>query len=79
MLYLENMLDNDPTNEALMLGLAEQSLRSGKRDLSLRLVELLHDTKDSETKKKVFVLTYNLLKEDYFFFSSFMSYRQLSL
>ncbi len=68
MLYLENMLDNDPTNEALMLGLAQQSLRSGKRDLSLRLLKLLDNSKDAQMKKKAFILTYTLLKENYFFF-----------
>ena len=31
MLYLENLLDHDPNNESLMLILAEQSLRTGKK------------------------------------------------
>ncbi len=68
MLYLRNMLDNDPSNESLMMGLAEQSLRSGKRDLSFRLLELLHNSKDYDMRKKANVLSYKLAKEDYFFF-----------
>ena len=67
MLYLKNMLENDPENESLMIGLAEQSLRSGNRDLSLRLLELLHDSKDREIRKKAYVLSYRLAKENYFF------------
>jgi len=67
MLYLKNMLDNDPENESLMIGLAEQSLRSGKRDLSFRLLQLLHNSKDANIKQKAYLLSYKLAKEDYFF------------
>jgi len=67
MLYLKNMLDNDPENESLMIILAEQSLRSGKRDLSFRLLELLYDSDDYKIRKKSYLLSYTLAKEDYFF------------
>ncbi len=67
MLYLENMLNNDPSNEDLMIILAEQSLRSGKRDLSFRLLELLYNSKNKDIKKQSYLLSYTLAKEDYFF------------
>ncbi len=70
MLYLKNMLENDPTNESLMIGLAEQSLRSGKRDLSLRLLELLYESEDFDMRRRAYLLSYKLAKEDYFFFKS---------
>lgn len=70
MLYLKNLLQHDPTNESLMLILAEQSLLSGKKDLSLRLLELLLRSEDLEHRKKATVLSYHLKKDDYFYFQS---------
>ncbi|MBU1659401.1 hypothetical protein KKG72_10170 [bacterium] len=67
MLYLKNMLVHDPENESLMIALAELSLQSGKKDLSLRLLELLHKSKDVKIRKKAHLLNYRLSKEDYFF------------
>ncbi|MBU0719745.1 hypothetical protein KJ877_00225 [bacterium] len=67
MLYLKNMLANDPENESLMIALAELSLQSGKKDLSLRLLELLHGSKDTQIRHKAYLLSYRLAKEDYFF------------
>ena len=68
MLYLKNMLKNDPSNESLMLLLASQSLRSGKKDLAYKLLELLHNSKDKTVRYKAFRESYILAKEDYFYF-----------
>ncbi len=70
MLYLENMLKNDPTNEKLMLSLATQSLRSGRKDLAARLLSLLHQSKDPQILYKAYRESYTLEKEDYFYFIS---------
>ena len=68
MLYLNNMLKNDPTNELLMLTLASQSLRSGKKDLAYKLLELLHNSKDLKIRERSYRESYTLAKEDYFYF-----------
>jgi len=68
MLYLKNMLKNDPENESLMLNLATQSLRSGKKDLAYKLLELLKNSKDTDIRSESFSLSYKLAKEDYFYF-----------
>jgi tetratricopeptide (TPR) repeat protein len=70
MLYLKNMLKNDPSNESLMLLLATQSLRSGKKDLAYRLLELLHDSKNREIRYKAYRESYILAKGDYFYFEA---------
>ncbi|MDF1877480.1 hypothetical protein JHD47_06585 [Sulfurimonas sp. SAG-AH-194-L11] len=67
MLYLKNLLKHSPEDESLMLILAEQSLRSGKRDLSLRLLELLLKSKNMEYRYKANILSYDLQKDDYFY------------
>jgi len=67
MLYLKNLLKNDPENEFLMYTLAEQSLRSGKKDLSFRLLGLLLKSKDEDMRIKSYYLSYQLAKEDYFY------------
>lgn len=66
MLYLKNMLKHDPKNESLMLALAKTGLKSGKKDISLRLVELLHSSSDEKIKKEVHMLSYALHKESYY-------------
>ena len=68
MLYLENMLKNDPTNEKLMLSLATQSLRSGRKDLAAKLLALLHKSEDPQILYKAYRESYALEKEDYFYF-----------
>ncbi len=68
MLYLKNMLKNDPTNETLMLSLATQSLRSGRKDLAERLLALLHKSKDPQILYKAYRESYILEKENYFYF-----------
>ncbi len=67
MLYLKNLLKHSPKDESLMLILAEQSLRSGKRDLSLRLLELLLQSKNKEYRFRANTLSYELQKENYFY------------
>jgi len=67
MLYLENLLEHDPNNESLMLILAEQSLRTGKKDLSLRLLELLLYSEIDEYRNKATLLSYDLKKDDYYY------------
>ncbi len=67
MLYLKNLLKHSPEDESLMLILAEQSLRANKKDLSLRLLELLLKSENIEYRNKATVLSYELQKEDYFY------------
>lgn len=70
MLYLQNLLKHSPEDESLMLILAEQSLRSGKRDLSLRLLSLLLESKNIKYRYKANLLSYDLKKKDYFYFQT---------
>ncbi|MDK9692628.1 MAG: hypothetical protein OEL19_00105 [Sulfurimonas sp.] len=67
MLYLRTLLEHDPENESLMLILAEQSLRTGKKDLSLRLLELLLNSKSKNYRNKATLLSYELKKDDYYY------------
>jgi predicted Zn-dependent protease len=67
MLYLKNMLKNDPTNEGLMYSLAERSLYGNKRDLAYRLLKLLKGSKDKVIRSKAYFLSYKIAKEDYFY------------
>ncbi|MBE0491335.1 MAG: hypothetical protein IBX44_03675 [Sulfurospirillum sp.] len=67
MLYLKTLLEHDPKNESLMLILAEQSLRTGKKDLSLRLLELLLNSESQEYRNKATLLSYELKKDDYYY------------
>jgi hypothetical protein len=66
-LYLKNMLRNDPKNEKLILTLAQKSIKSQNRDLALRLLELLKKSKHPEVQKQAYLLSYKLLKQNYFF------------
>ncbi|PHQ90300.1 MAG: hypothetical protein COB42_05350 [Sulfurimonas sp.] len=77
MLYLKNMLKNDPTNEVLMLTLTKQSLATGKKDLSIKLLELLKNSKNKEVREETYLLTYKLLKDDYFYLESINSVKRL--
>ena len=67
MLYLKNILEQEPDNEEVMLLLAQQSLTSGNKDLSLKLLELLLQSKDKDIRTRVTFLSYDLLKDDYHF------------
>ena len=71
MLYLKNLLQHSPEDESLMLILAEQSLRSGKRDLSLRLLNLLLKSENTDYRFKATLLSYELQKEDYFYLTEY--------
>jgi len=66
-LYLKNMLKNDSSNEKLMLILAKQSLISGNKDLSAKLLALLHNSKNEQTRASSYVLGYQLAKDDYYY------------
>ena len=66
-LYLKNMLRNDPHNEKLILTLAQKSIKSQNRDLALRLLELLKKSPHTEVQKQAYILSYELLKQNYFF------------
>jgi len=67
MLYLKTLLEHDPNNESLMLILAEQSLRSSKKELSLRLLEELLESKNKNHRNKATLLSYELKKDDYYY------------
>lgn len=67
MLYLKNILEQEPDNEEVMLLLAQQSLASGNKDLSVKLLGLLLKSKDKEIRTRVTFLSYDLLKDDYHF------------
>lgn len=66
-LYLKNMLRNDPNNEQLILTLAQKSIKSQNRDLALQLLELLKNSPHKEVQKQAYLLSYELLKQNYFF------------
>ncbi len=66
-LYLENMLKNDPSNEELMLSLARQAYLAKKKDLSFKLLKLLRNSKNAQTRAKAYKLSYKIAKEDYFY------------
>lgn len=65
MLYLKNILEQEPDNEVMMLLLAEQSLSSGNKDLSLKLLELLLKSKDDVIRQRVTFLSYDIIKNNY--------------
>lgn len=67
-LYLQNMLENDRSNESLTLKLAEQTYKAGKIDLSFRLLNLLKNTKNRDIKSKSYRLSYKIAKVDYYYF-----------
>jgi hypothetical protein len=67
MLYLKNLIQHSPNDESLMLILAEQSLRSGNKDLSLRLLNLLLDSKNKNIRHKATLLSYDLQKIEYYY------------
>lgn len=66
-LYLKNMLKNDPSNEELMLSLARQAYLAKKKDLSFKLLKLLRNSKNEQTRKDAYKLSYEIAKEDYFY------------
>jgi len=67
MLYLKNLIKHNPGDESLMLVLANQSLKTGNIDLAIRLLELLHQSKNKKIRQKALLLGYDLEKERYFY------------
>jgi len=67
MLYLKNLLKHNPEDESLMLILATQSLKTGNKDLAIRLLELLFKSKKKKIRQKALLLSYDLEKERYFY------------
>jgi len=63
--YLENMLRLDPSNKTLMLALAKTAQKSGKKDLALRLLDVLLKEKNMAMTGEVLELKYRLLRSDY--------------
>ncbi len=66
-LYLKNMLKNDPSNETLMLTLAKQAFQAKKKDLSFKLLRLLRNSPNREIREKAYQLSYKIAKEDYLY------------
>jgi len=66
-LYLKNMLKNDPNNEQLILMLAQKSINSQKRDLAIHLLELLKKSPHKKVQEQAYLLSYKLLKQNYFY------------
>ena len=62
-IYLENMLKQDPKNENLMLALAKTTQKSGNTDLSMKLLTVLVHTKNQAILEEIDTLKYYLLKE----------------
>lgn len=77
-LYLKNMLQNDPSNEELMLSLARQAYLAKKKDLSFKLLKLLRNSKNEQTRAKAYRLSYQIAKEDYFYLKKMHKTKELS-
>jgi len=78
-LYLKDMLKNDPSNETLMLSLAQQAFRANKKDLSFRLLELLRNSKVQKTREDAYKLSYKIAKEDYFYLKNKHKTKELEI
>jgi len=65
-LYLKDMLKSDPSNETLMLQLANKCLIGDKRDLAYTLLKKLKKSKKRSIRSKAYALEYKITKEDYF-------------
>ncbi len=77
-LYLQNMLKNDPSNETLLLTLAKQSIKANKKDLGYRLLKLLRNSKNKSTRIAANVLAYEIAKQDYFYLQQQHEYEKLN-
>ena len=66
MLYLKDLIEHSPKDESLKLILAEQSLRSGKKEQSLELLNKLIFSKNIKRRNKALLLSYELRKSGYF-------------
>jgi tetratricopeptide (TPR) repeat protein len=61
--YLESMLKHDPSNEPLMLALANASYRNGKLALAMHLDTLLEHSSNKQIQNEALVLRYKLYKQ----------------
>jgi thioredoxin-like negative regulator of GroEL len=64
--YLKNLLKQDPNNKSLMLSLASQSLKTGQYEIARRLLNKLEKSKDKDNKFASILLSYKLYKDLYF-------------
>ncbi len=65
-IYLQNMLRLEPENRTLTLALLKSSLKSGKYDLALKMIELLKSNADETLKKELTKYRFEALKVKYF-------------
>jgi len=64
-LYLQNMLQHDKENEALMLSLVKLAIKGAKIDLATRLLELLMQSDDMDILQEAHRYSYLLHKQRY--------------
>lgn len=76
-LYLQNMLKHDPKNEKLMLALATHSIKANKKDLAYKILQLLKNSKNQYTRRKAYILSYEIAKQNYFYFKKRHEYKKL--
>jgi predicted Zn-dependent protease len=67
MLYLTDLLKHSPNDESLMIILAEQSLRSGNKAQSIKLLDKLTKSRSKKLKNQALVLSYELKKDNYYY------------
>jgi len=60
--YLKNLLRLEPSNEALMMGLARNAINSGQDELALRLLTVLEQRRDPRFLPQVLQLRYRILE-----------------
>jgi predicted Zn-dependent protease len=77
-LYLQNMLKHDPTNETLLLALAKQSVKANKKDLAYKLLKLLRNSKNKDVRIQTYILSYTIAKQDYIYLQKKHKYKKLN-
>jgi len=65
-LYIENMLKNDPKNETLIMLLAKKSFKKN-RDLAFNLLKLLKKSKSINVQGQAYPMSYKIEKGNYFY------------
>jgi len=76
-LYLKNMLQRDPKNEKIMLALATQSIKANKKDIGYKILQLLKNSKNQYTRRKAYILSYKIAKQDYFYLKKKHTYKKM--
>lgn len=66
MVYLQNMLKQDPSNESLILLIANNNYKAGKLIASYGLLKPLMSSENPEIRKNASLLSYKLAKERYY-------------